>query len=100
MRLQNYFLPLAAGLFLLLGCSKNKKTAAEAAYDIPFDTSALLKYDPKNSDKRIDNFMQNLHKRSGFNGNVLVAKKGKILYENAFGWANYLTRDSLKLNSQ
>ena len=44
--------------------------------------------------------MQNLHKHNGFNGNVLVAKKGKILYENALGWANYLTRDSLKLSSQ
>jgi CubicO group peptidase (beta-lactamase class C family) len=100
MRLQNYFLPFAAGLFLLASCSKHKKTALEAAAEIPFDTTALLKYDTKNPDKRIDAFMQNLHKRSGFNGNVLVAKKGKILYENALGWANYLTRDSLKLNSQ
>ena len=100
MRLQNYLLPFAAGLFLLAACSKHKKTAVEAAYEIPFDTASILKYNPKNADKRIDAFMQNLHKHSGFNGNVLVAKKGKILYENAFGWANYLTRDSLKLNSQ
>ncbi len=100
MRLQNYFLPIAAGLFLLSACSKHKNTIQETAYDIPFDTASLLKFNPKNNDQRIDAFMQNLHKHSGFNGNVLVAKKGKILYENAFGWANYLTRDSLKLNSQ
>ncbi|MVN20147.1 serine hydrolase domain-containing protein [Mucilaginibacter arboris] len=100
MRLQNYLLPITAGLFLLSACSKHKKTVQEAAYEVPFDTASLLKYNPKNADKRIDAFMQNLHKRSGFNGNVLVAKNGKILYENALGWANYLTRDSLKLNSQ
>ncbi|MGI4729747.1 MAG: serine hydrolase domain-containing protein [Janthinobacterium lividum] len=100
MRLQNYFLPIAATLFLLAACSKHKKTVQEAAAEIPFDTTSFLKYNPKNADKRIDAFMQNLHKHSGFNGNVLVAKGGKILYENAFGWANYLTKDSLKLNSQ
>ncbi|RYE04724.1 MAG: class A beta-lactamase-related serine hydrolase [Sphingobacteriaceae bacterium] len=96
----HYLLSLAAGLILLSACSKHKKTPQEVAAEIPFDTTALLKYNPKKADKRIDAFMQNLHRHSGFNGNVLVAKGGKILYENAFGWANYLTRDSLKLNSQ
>lgn len=62
--------------------------------------SVRLSYDPAKADKRIDAFMQHLHSHSGFNGNVLVAKKGKILYENCFGWADYLHRDSLKINSQ
>lgn len=44
--------------------------------------------------------MQTLHKTRGFNGNVLVAKKGKIIYEKAIGWADYLHRDSLKINSR
>lgn len=44
--------------------------------------------------------MQRLHKVAGFNGNVLIAKKGKIVYQNAFGWANYPNMDSLKLDSQ
>lgn len=43
--------------------------------------------------------MMELHRRSGFNGNVLVAKDGKIVYENAIGWADHLHRDSLKINS-
>ncbi len=100
MKLQNYLLSLAAGLLLLSACSKHPKTPQEIVAEVPFDTTSLLKYNPQKADKRIDNFMQNLHKHSGFNGNVLVAKGGKILYEKAFGWANYLTRDSLKLNSQ
>lgn len=44
--------------------------------------------------------MQRLHRRSGFNGNVLVAKNGKIIYQNAFGWADYLHKDSLNITSQ
>ncbi|MDT3403831.1 serine hydrolase domain-containing protein [Mucilaginibacter terrae] len=66
----------------------------------PFEPQKLLKYDPKDADKEVDAFMQHLHKKSAFNGNVLVAKKGKIIYEGAFGWANHLTRDSLKLDSK
>ena len=68
--------------------------------DAPFEPQKLLKYDPKDADKQIDAFMQQLHKKNAFNGNVLVAKKGKIVYEGSFGWANHLTRDSLKLGSK
>lgn len=61
--------------------------------------SVVLFYDPKNADKRIDEIVLNLHRKSGFNGNILVAKKGKIIYERAIGWADHLHRDSLKINS-
>lgn len=61
--------------------------------------SVLLSYDPSKADKRIDEIVLNLHKKSGFNGNVLVAKNGKIIYERAIGWADHLHRDSLKINS-
>lgn len=63
------------------------------------DSIALI-YDPNQADVAIDSFMKKLHNRSGFNGNVLVAKKGKILYQNSFGWANYLLKDSLKIGSK
>ena len=61
--------------------------------------SVVLFYDPKKADKRIDEIIINLHRKSGFNGNVLVAKNGKIIYERAIGWADHLHRDSLKINS-
>ena len=91
-----------ASLLLLTSCSPGKSDKKTAAADPlkPFDPSGLMKYDPKNGDKKIAEFMDHLHRVSGFNGNVLVAKKGKILYEGTFGWANHLTRDSLKINSQ
>jgi CubicO group peptidase (beta-lactamase class C family) len=93
-------------LLLLASCSSKPNTAGnsnnqtESAVKAPLDTASLLAYNPKDADKRIDNFMQQLHKTRAFNGNVLVAKHGKIIYEKAIGWADYLRRDSLKLNSQ
>jgi CubicO group peptidase (beta-lactamase class C family) len=62
--------------------------------------SLLLVYNPAKEDKFIADFVQRLHKRAGFNGNVLVAKEGKIIYQKAIGWADYLHRDSLNIKSE
>ncbi|RKR81383.1 CubicO group peptidase (beta-lactamase class C family) [Mucilaginibacter gracilis] len=95
------FLVSAISIFLFQSCSHgtNNATLPPAAQTAKMDT-AILAYNPKNADKRIDAVMQELYKTRGFNGNVLVAKKGKIIYEKAIGWADYLRRDSLKLSSQ
>jgi CubicO group peptidase (beta-lactamase class C family) len=91
-----------ASLLLLASCSSKPNESSEypEGHDKPLDTKALLAYDPKKGDKKIDEFIKNLHKTRGFNGNILVAKKGKIIYENAIGWADYLHRDSLKIGSR
>jgi CubicO group peptidase (beta-lactamase class C family) len=97
-------LSFASLLLILTACSsKNKdksQSAAGPATAKPLDTVALLAYNPKNADKKIDAVMQELHRTRAFNGNVLIAKKGKIIYENAIGWADYLHRDSLQIGSQ
>lgn len=80
------------------GSSEKKRVRAERKQH-ERDSIALV-YDTANADKRIDVFMQRLHSRSGFNGNVLIAKQGKIIYQNTFGWADYLMKDSLKITSQ
>ncbi|MDB5032023.1 serine hydrolase domain-containing protein [Mucilaginibacter sp.] len=97
----------ASLLFLLASCSskpgENSSSSAVAGpveKSKPLDVKALLAYDPKNEDKKINEVMQILHKTRGFNGNVLVAKHGKIIYEKAIGWADYLHRDSLKISSR
>ncbi|HVV54689.1 MAG TPA: serine hydrolase domain-containing protein [Mucilaginibacter sp.] len=94
-------IPASAPLFLFLACSNNNATPkTPAKLYKPFSPSELLAYNPKHADKRIDEFFHKLHQRSGFNGDILVAKNGKIIYEKALGWANYLKRDSLNINSQ
>lgn len=91
---------ISAYIILIQGCSSepDKKPKERTQPDEKLDSIALV-YDPKKADKRIDDFIMKIHKRSGFNGNVLVAKNGKIIYEKAIGWADYLHRDSLKINS-
>jgi len=97
----------ALALMLIMACSSPEQKAQKAEADkkirVKEDDAAdakLLKYDPKKADPWIANFVDNLHRKSGFNGNVLVARKGKILFEKAIGWADYLHRDSLKINSE
>ncbi len=91
-------------VFLFLGwlasCSSPVGKIYKRTENTENEDSLLLVYNPKKANKEIDRFMIDLHKRRNFNGNVLIAKKGKILYENTFGWADYLHRDSLKIDSR
>jgi CubicO group peptidase (beta-lactamase class C family) len=101
MRLYKNILPIAT-LLLISSCSQSKSKPVSSTPDLnkPFYPAVYLKYNPKNADMRIDAFMKHLHQVSGFNGNVLVAKHGKIIYENSFGWADYPREDSLHINSK
>jgi CubicO group peptidase (beta-lactamase class C family) len=107
MMYRNTLLAAAIASFLFFGCSsdaKKNQTLAEPSLERTADDdkadSLLLAYNPAKGDKWIADFVYNLHKKYGFNGNMLVAKDGKILYEKAIGWADYLHRDSLKINSE
>ncbi|WP_411273575.1 serine hydrolase domain-containing protein [Daejeonella sp.] len=95
------FLSLILVTIFLYSCStapSEKRKQERTVTDDELDSIALI-YDPKKADPRYEDFVMRLHKRSSFNGNVLVAKKGKIIYQKAIGWADYLHRDSLKINS-
>jgi CubicO group peptidase (beta-lactamase class C family) len=48
-------------------------------------------YGQDSSNYHLDAYMQAAFK-TGFNGNVLVAKKGKIIYQQAFGFSNFDTK--------
>ncbi|MDN3656221.1 serine hydrolase domain-containing protein [Ferruginibacter paludis] len=47
----------------------------------------------------LDKYMQGQADLYGFNGNVLVAKNGVILYQKSFGYADYNTLSNLNENS-
>jgi len=49
--------------------------------------------------QQLDTLFKNKAKLAGFNGCVLVAQKGQIIYKNSFGFSNFKTKDSLKINS-
>jgi CubicO group peptidase (beta-lactamase class C family) len=47
----------------------------------------------------LDKYMQGQTDLFGFNGNVLVAKNGLVLYQKSFGYADYDTKSRLSENS-
>jgi CubicO group peptidase (beta-lactamase class C family) len=104
MILYKNILTISLSLLCLASCSQDKKDKSQVSStpDVgkPFNSKQYLQYDPKKADKKIDEFMKHLHQVSGFNGNVLVAKKGKIIYEGSFGWADYPNQHALDINSK
>lgn len=59
----------------------------------------LKKLNASEKAQQLDTLFKNKAKLAGFNGCVLVAQKGQIIYENSFGFSNLKTKDSLRLNS-
>lgn len=51
----------------------------------------------QNKRKQLDDFFSALAKNQDFNGNILVAEKGKVVYEKSFGFADF---QSKKLNTK
>lgn len=98
--MRSLFYCLTACIAINLACTSAAERDAEKIREQELTDSIRLIYDSKKANKDIDRFMQRLHQRAAFNGNVLIAKKGKILYQNSFGWADYLRKDSLNIDSQ
>lgn len=42
---------------------------------------------------KIDSFFEVKHKKQGFNGAVLAAEKGKLIYKNGFGFTNFRSKN-------
>lgn len=55
---------------------------------------AALKHD------QLDELFRNKAYLNGFNGNVLVAQRGVIVYQQCFGYCNYESKDSLNADSK
>jgi len=49
--------------------------------------------------ERMDSLFKAFHANGQLNGNVLIAEKGKILYQKSFGYANEETKEKLNKNS-
>lgn len=49
--------------------------------------------------QKLDSLIQKLSSNKEFNGNVLIAEKGKVIYKNSFGLANETSKEKLNENS-
>jgi CubicO group peptidase (beta-lactamase class C family) len=48
---------------------------------------------------RLDALMKHCHDQGMFNGTVLVSERGKVIYEKAYGYSNFITREPLTTSS-
>jgi CubicO group peptidase (beta-lactamase class C family) len=53
----------------------------------------------QNKAQRLDSLFSELYKSGKFNGNILIAEKGKTIYQNSFGIGNEELQEKLNLNS-
>ena len=77
----------------------NEPTSANTLHN---DSISRL-FDPKIATRKaakLDTFFKKLHKFGGFNGAVLVAQYGKIIYKNAFGYSSFFRKDSNTTQTQ
>ena len=94
------FLLVCVILIPLSGCEENKQ-------DIPpnqpvVDRSLFLDLDSlvcAGKAQALDELFTRLQKRTGFNGTVLYAEKGRIVFQKAYGWRNPRSKtDSLRID--
>jgi CubicO group peptidase (beta-lactamase class C family) len=97
-----YFLFFSIFILLFACGASETGTGNVAAGPAPNQDSInalLVKIHAKEKAYRIDTLFKNKVKNAGFNGCVLVAQYGQVIYKNAFGFSNFKNKDSLQLNS-
>jgi CubicO group peptidase (beta-lactamase class C family) len=53
----------------------------------------------QNKAQKLDSLFSELYKSGKFNGNILIAEKGKTIYQNSFGISNVAQQEKLNLNT-
>ncbi len=101
------FLLIAGQVFITPGCSKKAATSPVQVIECiaknrltPQEEARIRK--KIHADQKafaLDTLFKKKAKKQGFNGAVLVAQRGVILYQNVFGYANINLKDSLNMNS-
>ncbi|HTF05075.1 MAG TPA: serine hydrolase domain-containing protein [Bacteroidia bacterium] len=96
--MQRYFI-FSLIIALLSACGEDKPV--RVADTVPVDSTAYFRklIGAEAKEFQLDTFFQNRFVEGTFSGCVLVAQRGIVLYEEAFGWENHENRDSLSLES-
>ncbi len=85
-------------LFLLITFNQSRVGSELPSTDIQLTHRVHQIIDAKKAVK-IDSFFAERHEKWRMNGTVLVAEKGRIVYEKAFGFADFRNKIPLNINS-
>ncbi|MDQ6890265.1 MAG: hypothetical protein M3Z56_08330, partial [Bacteroidota bacterium] len=99
---KNYIVICCA--FIFSACThssgnQNKKNTEDSVAYISPDPGNIKNADINRYYAAIENFYDSTLVRSGFNGAMLVAKKGQIIFEKYRGYFNFEKKDSLNEHS-
>ncbi len=88
-------------------CQKNRVERAPVIVEdtTTQDSTTVVTLDPAQQElfeqkaARIDSFFSHYYKHGMFNGTVLFAENGNVIYENAFGYADFRAKDTLTIHT-
>ena len=88
-------------VFGLLSLMESGKTGKELkGRPVGMDYKRIVYSPDAKLSPEIDRWFKKLYSSSRFNGNLLVAKNGKIIYSNHYGYSNYDEKDTLSIDSR
>jgi CubicO group peptidase (beta-lactamase class C family) len=101
------FFLTAIQVLITPGCTNNPKNDPAQLADcikqkqLSPEQEARIRKEIHASEKALllDSLFKKKAKNQGFNGAVLIAQKGVIVYQNSFGYADFNTKDTLCINS-
>jgi CubicO group peptidase (beta-lactamase class C family) len=96
------FLSILYFILILLGsisCNNNTDNAKKPNKGKPFPYRPLTATESDGYIKAIEHMYDSLFGKSGFNGSILIAKNGKILFEKYQGYHNLSTKDTIAANT-
>ncbi|MBA3706107.1 MAG: beta-lactamase family protein [Bacteroidetes bacterium] len=101
--MKSIFVFLASFLLLFSSCNNsNNNSVSETVSPPPSNNDSInkfLKVYSNKKTKQLDALFKNKVKTARFNGCVLVAQHGKIIYKNVWGLADFKTKKPLTINS-
>ena len=91
----------ASFLFALLLCSCGEEVKAPPVKPPAIDSTPIIfkQINGEIKQQQLDTFFRNRFVDGKFSGCILVAQRGVILYEKAFGWRDREKRDSLQITN-
>ena len=93
-------LPFLSILLISCGGNSNKPTEKKAKHDTVVVYKSLTALQKENYVQQITPIYNSLLGKSGFNGGILIAKNGDIVFEDYKGYINYKTKELITANSQ